>query len=72
MRCYSQLTMIIRKKQNLWYIGIIGGTSNTRYSNQIMSFSSEKYEKEIELQKYIWDTKNTKIFDFVEKIIISR
>ena len=43
------------------YIGLAGGTFKERYRNHTKSFRNNKYEKETELSKYIWDLKKTNI-----------
>jgi hypothetical protein len=39
------------------YVGLSGGEFKLRYNNHTKSFRHEKYEKETELSKHIWDMK---------------
>ena len=39
------------------YIGLASGPFKMRYNNHIKSFRHERYEKETELSKYIWNLK---------------
>jgi len=40
-----------------FYIGLTEGSFKTRYSNHKKSFTHQKYQKETELSKYIWELK---------------
>ena len=41
----------------VYYVGITGGTFKERYGNHKKSFKHEKYSKDTELSKHIWDLK---------------
>ncbi len=43
------------------YIGLSGGNFKERFNNHTKSFKNEKYKKETELSKYVWDLKNRKV-----------
>ena len=43
------------------YIGITGGTFKQRYNNHKKSFRNEKFKKETQLSKYIWNLKKNNI-----------
>ena len=42
------------------YFGLTGGTFKDRYRNHVKSFKHEKYHKETQLSKYVWDLKDSR------------
>ena len=54
------------------YIGISGGPLKQRFNNHTKSFKHEKYEKETELSKYVWDLKRRGISFGIEWEIVNK
>ena len=43
------------------YIGLVSGNFKTRYNNHNKSFRNERYEKDTELSKFIWNLKRKNV-----------
>ena len=55
------ITADSRNHESKSYIGLSGGPFKSRFHNHTKSFRHEKYEKETELSKYIWQLKRKQI-----------